>query len=268
MNPEGEVSTQQAANGEAVLDVSGLSKQFDGLVAVDGCSFRVEPGTVTGLIGPNGAGKSTAFNLITGVYKPDQGDVVFQGAAIGGHAPNTIAARGMGRTFQTPRLFLKLTVWENLMVAAQHQPGEHLLATLVGRRRSRDAEHKSSRKAHDILAFLELARLTNDLAGNLSGGQRKLLSLGRVLMMDPTLILLDEPVAGVNETLGAALFDHIAELNRQGITFLIIEHDMDLVMRLCDTLVVMHNGQTLAQGTPSQVQQNQAVLDAYLGGQV
>src|SRR5699024_6797611 len=191
-----------------------------------------------------------------------------RGESMNGCTPNFIAAAGLGRTFQTPRLFLRMTVWENLMVAAQAQPGERLTTALLHRGRARAAEREASAKAHEILSFLKLTRLTNDTADSLSGGQRKLLSLGRVLMMDPRLILLDEPVAGVNETLGAELFDHIGELNRRGITFLIIEHDMDLVMRLCDTLVVMHNGRTLVRGTPQEVQRNQAVLDAYLGGQV
>lgn len=251
-----------------LLQVRDLHKQFGGLVVTDGCSFDVQPGTITGLIGPNGAGKSTLFNLVTGVYKPDRGDIAFRGTRITGHTPNRIASAGMGRTFQTPRLFLTMTVWENLMVAAQQQSGERLTSALLGRRRARLAERGASRKAREILAFLRLEGLTNELAASLSGGQRKLLSLGRVLMMEPQLVLLDEPVAGVNETLAAELFDHIGALHRRGITFLIIEHDMDLVMRLCDTLVVMHNGRTLAQGTPQQVQQNAAVLEAYLGGQV
>lgn len=261
-------ASKRPANARSTLEVRGLSKQFDGLVAVDGCDFNVKPGSITGLIGPNGAGKSTAFNLITGVYKPDQGDVLFQGVNMAGHGPNAIAARGMGRTFQTPRLFAGMTTWENLMVAAQEQPGERLMATLIKRGHARRSEYKASRKAMEILAFLKLDRLLDTPAASLSGGQRKLLSLGRVLMMDPSLILLDEPVAGVNETLARELFDHIGELNRRGITFLLIEHDMDLVMRLCHTLVVMHNGRALAQGTPAQVQRNQTVLDAYLGGQV
>lgn len=260
--------TARTPTAVPLLAVQELHKQFDGLVVTDGCSFDVQQGSITGLIGPNGAGKSTLFNLVTGVYRPDRGNILLRGDRITGHSPQRIAAAGMGRTFQTPRLFLHMTVWENLMVAAQQQPGERLTTALLHRGRARAAERAASHKAREILSFLKLERLTNAMAASLSGGQRKLLSLGRVLMMDPQLILLDEPVAGVNATLGAELFEHIGELNRRGITFLIIEHDMDLVMRLCQQLVVMHNGRTLAQGTPQQVQQNEAVLEAYLGGQV
>lgn len=262
-------TTPRPVAGDApLLEVRDVARRFGGLAAVDGCSFSVRPGSVTGLIGPNGAGKSTLFNLVSGVLKPDRGRIAFQGSAIGGLAPEQIAAQGMGRTFQTPRLFFGMTVWENLMVAGPQQPGERFAAALVRRRGVRAAERALSDKALEILDFLRLGRLANQAAASLSGGQRKLLSLGRVLMLNPRLVLLDEPVAGVNETLAAELFDHIGELNRRGITFLVIEHDMDLVMRLCETVVVMHNGRTLAQGTPDEVQQNQAVLDAYLGGAV
>src|SRR5699024_501872 len=210
----------------ALLEVCDVHKQFDGLVVTDGCSFAVQPGTITGLIGPNGAGKSTLFNLVTGVYRADRGRIRFRGDVISGSTPNAIAAAGLGRTFQTPRLFAHMTVWENLMVAAPS--ASSLTAALCRRGRMRETQREISARAHEILAFLKLTRLTNDTADSLSGGQRKLLSLGRVLMMDPQLILLDEPVAGVNESLGAELFVHIGTLNRRGITFLIIEHDMDL----------------------------------------
>lgn len=263
-----EPTQERLAETSPLLKVEAVSKHFGGLAAVDGCSFAVQPGSITGLIGPNGAGKSTLFNLVTGVFKPDSGRISFGGVALAGKAPERIVAHGIGRTFQTPRLFFNLTVWENLMVAGQGQPGERLPVTLFGRRKLQTTERALSQGAHEVLEFLGLGHLTNELAANLSGGQRKLLSLGRVLMMEPQLILLDEPVAGVNETLAQELFDHIQELNRRGITFLIIEHNMELVMRLCDVLVVMHNGRTLAQGTPLEVQQNQQVLDAYLGGQL
>lgn len=263
---QAESSSQQSA--AALLSVRDLCKHFDGMVAVDDCSFTVRCASVTGLVGPNGAGKSTMFNLITGVQRPDRGQIDFAGQRISGRTPEHVVDQGIGRTFQTPRLFHALTVWENLMVAGRNQPGERFWATLVGGTRLRGAERASSDKAHEVLAFLRLEHLGNELSANLSGGQRKLLSLGRVLMMEPRLILLDEPAAGVNETLAQELFDHIQSLNNQGITFLVIEHNMELIMRLSDELVVMHHGRTLAQGTPAEIQRNQAVLDAYLGGQV
>jgi ABC-type branched-subunit amino acid transport system ATPase component len=260
--------TKSGAGEQALLEVRNLHKHFGGVKVVNDCSFAIRAGTVTGLVGPNGAGKSTMFNLVTGVLKPDSGRIVFDGDAVQGRSPERVVRHGIGRTFQTPRLFFELTAWENLMVAGRDQPGEHFLANLVRHRVVRQAERALSDKAHDVLAFLRLDRLANEMAGSLSGGQRKLLSLGRVLMMEPRMILLDEPAAGVNETLAQELFDHIQVLNRQGITFLVIEHNMSLIMRLSDELVVMHNGRTLAQGLPADIQRNQDVLDAYLGGHV
>ncbi len=268
MTPMQHTRTTPDTPAAPMLEVDNLHKHFGGFKAVDGCSFAVRPGTVTGLIGPNGAGKSTLFNLITGVLKPDAGRILFNGTSIHGKAPEQVALRGVGRTFQTPRLFFELTVWENLMTAGPDQPGERIHTTVFGRSTLRRTEQGLSDDAWQVLRFLHLERLANEYAANLSGGQRKLLSLGRVLMMKPRVILLDEPAAGVNESLSAELFDHIRALNAQGITFVVIEHHMALVMRLSHDIVVMHNGRTLAQGTPGEVQRNKDVLDAYLGGQI
>src|SRR5690625_1047642 len=189
-----------------LLVVQDIHKTFGAVPAVEGCSFALRSGRVTGLVGPNGAGKSTLFNLITGVQRPDRGRIVFDGRAIAGRSPERIVDHGIGRTFQTPRLFHELTVWENLMVAGRKQPGEHFWATLMCVGHWRGAERALSDKAREVLAFLRLEHLLDEPAASLSGGQRKLLSLGRVLMMRPRLILLDEPAAGVNETLAQDLF--------------------------------------------------------------
>ena len=249
-----------------LLELQDLSKRFGGLAALSDCSFSVQPGSITGLIGPNGAGKSTVFNLITGVLKPDGGRIFFRGENLVGLAPDQIAGRGLGRTFQTPRIFPTLSVWENLMVAGPVTAGEGPLAALLGTGKAR--ERARSDEAHELIAFLGLGSLTDAPASSLSGGQRKLLSLGRVLMMRPQLVLLDEPAAGVNATLARSLFERIATLRARGITFLIIEHNMDLIMANCDRLIVLHNGHPLAEGTPEEVRRNPLVLEAYLGGAV
>ncbi|HEX7022645.1 MAG TPA: ABC transporter ATP-binding protein [Trueperaceae bacterium] len=260
--------TATASPGGTMLEVDGVVKRFGGLRAVDGCSFTVAAGSITGLIGPNGAGKSTLFNLVTGALSPDAGSIRFEGRRISGLPPERIAGRGIGRTFQTPRLFYDMTVWENLALAGTHQPGETLWGALVRPPAARRRERALQQQAAAMLDFLGLGRLAGEPAHNLSGGQRKLLALGRALMMEPRLILLDEPAAGVNQTLTRTLMERIADINRQGVTFLIVEHDMDLIMSLCDRVVVMHHGRVLTAGRPAEVQQNADVVEAYLGGQV
>ena len=249
-----------------LLEVDGVVKRFGGLVAIDGVTFGVEEGSITGLIGPNGAGKSTLFNCITGVYTPDDGEVRLNGDPIHGLSPTAIARRGVGRTFQTPKTFRGMTVRENLAFAAEHQTGERALGALFRPGTVREEEADIQRTVDETLEFLQLDHLADDYGSALSGGQRKLLELGRVLMLDPEIILLDEPVAGVNPSLTEDLLARLRELNDRGRTILLIEHDMDVVMENCDRVVVMHNGQTLAVGPPAIVQEDERVVEAYLGG--
>ena len=249
-----------------LLDVDGLVKRFGGLTAVDEASFAVEGGSITGLIGPNGAGKSTLFDCITGLLQPDAGVVRFDGEEIQGHPPNRIAQRGLGRTFQTPRIFRGMRVRENLAFAARNQTGELPLSALFRAGTVRSEEADVDTRVDDLLSFLELDHLGDEYASGLSGGQRKLLELGRVLMLDPDLVLLDEPMAGVNPSLTDTLLDRLHALNDRGRTVLLIEHDMDLIMDHCDRVVVLHNGRTLASGAPSIVQADERVVEAYLGG--
>ena len=251
-----------------LLRVESLVKDFGGLRAVDRCSLDVEEGTITGLIGPNGAGKTTLFNLITGFYSSDSGKVLFQGNDITGVPPYNLFKQGLCRTFQIPREFKEMTVVENLMFVPKNQGGEKILNPWFKGSLVRKQESEIHEKAIETLEFVNLIHLKDEFAGNLSGGQKKLLELARVMMADPTLILLDEPGAGVNPTLMKKLMEYIEILREErGITFLLIEHDMDLVMSLCDPVIVMSEGKHLMQGTPEEVRSDQRVLDAYLGGQ-
>jgi len=249
-----------------MLELTGITKDFGGLRAVDGVGFTLTRGTITGLIGPNGAGKTTLFNIIAGALKPTSGSIAFEEQRIDGLPPHRIFRRGISRTFQIPKPFGGMTVLENLMVVPLGQSGERFWNTWIGRGTIRAEERRNRDKAREILEFLGLTRLANDAARNLSGGQLKLLELGRALMSDPRLILLDEPGAGVNRTLLGQIVERIAELNRRGITFLIIEHNMDLVMNLCRPIVVMAGGKLLLQGDADTVRRDPRVLDAYLGG--
>lgn len=251
-----------------LLAVEDVAKRFGGVRAVDGCSFGVRAGSITGLIGPNGAGKSTLFNLVSGVLRPDRGSIAFEGKRIDGLTPDAVATRGIGRTFQAARLFYSMTVWENLMLAGTQRRDETIRTALLRPAWARAKERDRNRRARELLEFLDLPHLIDARADALSGGQRKLLALGRILMMDARLILLDEPAAGVNETLTRTLMDRIQDVNARGVTFLIVEHDMDLVMALCERVVVMHQGRVLAAGSPDQVQGDPAVVTAYLGGAV
>lgn len=251
-----------------MLDLTAVTKDFGGLRAVDGVGFSLTRGTITGLIGPNGAGKTTLFNIIAGALKPTSGSIVFEGQRIDGLPPHRIFRSGISRTFQIPKPFGGMSVLENLMVVPLGQSGERFWNSWVGRATIRAEERRNRDKAREILEFLGLARLAGEAARNLSGGQLKLLELGRALMADPRLILLDEPGAGVNRTLLGQIVERIAELNRRGISFLIIEHNMDLVMNLCRPIVVMAGGKLLLQGDPDTVRRDPRVLDAYLGGAV
>jgi branched-chain amino acid transport system ATP-binding protein len=316
-----------------ILEVDGLSKRFGGIVAVDGASFAVEEGSVTGLIGPNGAGKTTTFNLISGHHRPDDGTIRFRGtdtqelmrpgsrehgiwtsasALVGGGAvaglastaggaattavasvaglgigaatylgqerlrsrydsyknarPYQLARSGLVRTFQITRELEGMTVLENMMLAPPGQSGEYMTNTLVRRDEVRSQERDTRDEAMAMLEFLEIEHLADEEAGGLSGGQRKLLELGRVLLTDPELVLLDEPVAGVNPTLTAKLLERLEALREEGYTFFIIEHDMDVIMNISDTIIVMNQGNVLMEGAPDEVQQDDRVIDAYLGG--
>ncbi len=251
-----------------MLIVDNLSKRFGGLRAVDECSFTVRRGTITGLIGPNGAGKTTVFNMLTGFLRPDGGKVVLEGEEITGLPPYRIFRKGIARTFQVPREFREMTVRENLTLVPAGQWGERWWNPFLRPWGVKRQEHELMRRADAVLDFLGLTRLRDQPAGSLSGGQKKLLELGKTMMADPKLVLLDEPGAGVNRTLLKALADSIVRLaHERGITFLLIEHDMDFVMRLCRPVIVMSEGRKLTEGEPEEIQHNEAVLEAYLGGQ-
>lgn len=316
-----------------VLQVENLHKSFGGIQAVDGATFDVEAGTITGLIGPNGAGKTTTFNMVSGFLEPDRGEIRFKGtdvrelmrpspeehriwtsaagitfggaglaaaanageptwmvlgagvAGVGlgagvyfgqeevkravGHRstrPYRMARSGLSRTFQITRELQGMTVFENLLLAPQDQHGERWSNLLFRRSAVAEDERRVRKHAEDVLELLELEHLRDEMAGNLSGGQRKLLELGRVLMAEPELVLLDEPVAGVNPSLTRNLLERIRSLCDEGYTFLIVEHDMEVIMELSDTIIVMDQGSILTEGTPEEVQADERVVDAYLGG--
>jgi len=251
-----------------MLDVKGVVKRFGGLNAVNECSFKVVEGSITGLIGPNGAGKTTLFNVITGHYKPDKGQILFQGQDISGLPPHQIFQKKIYRTFQITREFSQMTVLENLMLMPEQQIGEKIWNTWFRFKSIRHQEKALKEKALDVLEFVDLIALKDEFAGSLSGGQKKLLELARSMMADPKMVLLDEPGAGVNPTLMEKLMTKIRQLcEEEGITFLLIEHDMALVMNLCNPIIVMSEGKKLTEGTPEEVKTGERVLEAYLGGQ-
>lgn len=241
----------------ALLEARHASKSFGGVHALTNCSIRIEKGGMTGLIGPNGSGKTTLFNVITGYETLDEGEILFEGKPIQDATPDKIFALGVGRTFQLTRIFGRLTVLENMHVAAQRQG----FRSLFGRWSS----SKEQRRAIELLEFVGLLRLKDEPAGNLSYGQKKLLEFAYILVAEPQVILLDEPAGGVNPTMINYLADRIRELNREGVTFFIVEHNMEFVMSLCDRVMVMDHGQTITTGTPEEVRNNPAVLEAYLG---
>jgi neutral amino acid transport system ATP-binding protein len=248
-----------------LLSAKGLSKSFGGIRAVNNAYLDVPQGSITGLIGPNGAGKTTLFNLLSNFIRPDKGEVFLDGQPIHQLPPYQIALKGCVRTFQVARVLSRLTVLENMLLASPGQTGENFLKVWFQGAKIRQQEQENRAKALDILDSIGLGEKAQDYAGALSGGQRKLLEIGRVLMTKPKLILLDEPAAGVNPTLIAQISDHIIEWNRQGITFLIIEHNMDVIMSLCHHVWVLAEGTNLADGIPSEIQKNDRVLKAYLG---
>ena len=240
---------------------------FGGVLAVDDLSIRLRPGAITGLIGPNGAGKTTAFNILAGSQLPSAGRVLFEGADITALPPHKRAALGIARTFQLAHEFTRLTVVENLMVAADLHGGENVFNTVLRRGSYREAERAVHGRARELLGFLGLERLALEPAGSLSGGQKKLLELGRALMREPRIVLLDEIGAGINRSLLAQIADMLLRLRAErGITFCLIEHDLDYVSRLCDEVFVMAGGRLLAQGTVAQVRADERVVEAYFGG--
>ena len=252
------------------LEVESLRKTFGGIVAVDDISFDVEEGTLTGLIGPNGAGKSTTFNLITGMLDPDSGTVRFDGEDITGMEPYEVSNQGLARTFQIARELEEMTVLENMMLAPTGQIGESLWRSVLPITRGdvREQETEQLERVWEVLDFFEIDHLADEYARNLSGGQRKLLEMARALLTDPDMLLLDEPFAGVNPSLEKRLLKHIHELREDGYTFLIVEHDMDLIMQNCERVIVMHQGRILEDGTPAEIKESEEVIEAYLGGEV
>ncbi len=257
-----------AETQQPLLEVRDLVKGFGGLRAIDHCSLEVAPGTITGLIGPNGAGKTTLFNIMTGFIAPDSGRVYFRGRDITNLPAHEIFNAKLCRTFQIPREHFSMTVLENLMLVPSGQAGERIWNTWFRPGKVRAEEERLVAQAEDVLKILEITHMRDTPAGQLSGGQKKLLELGRILMAEPTMVLLDEPGAGVNRSLMRRLVNNIEWMRREkNITFLLIEHDMDLVMNLCDPVIVMSEGHQLMQGPPDTVRNDPRVLEAYLGGQ-
>ena len=249
-----------------MIVVDDVVKSFGGFRAVDGASLTIQEGSITGLIGPNGAGKTTLFNVIAGVLKPTSGKVTMAGEDITGLPPHELFHKGLLRTFQIAHEFSSMTVRENLMMVPGDQHGEHLWNAWFGRKRIADEERALQAKADEVIEFLTIEHLKEEKAGNLSGGQKKLLELGRTMMVDAKIVFLDEVGAGVNRTLLNTIGDAIIRLNKErNYTFVVIEHDMDFIGRLCDPVICMAEGKVLAEGTLEEIKANEQVIEAYLG---
>ena len=249
-----------------ILHVENVSKYFGGLAAVNNCSLKIKKGSITGIIGPNGSGKTTLFNLIAGNIKSTKGSVIFNNENITNIPSHQLFSKGLLRTFQIAHEFSNLTVLENLMMVPNNQSGENLVTALVNPKLVEKEEKEIKRKALNVIEFLNLKHLSNELAGNLSGGQKKLLELGRTMMVDAKLVLLDEVGAGVNRTLLKDLGTAILRLNKEkGYTFCMIEHDIEFISRMCDPVIVMSEGSVLFEGTCEEVKKNEKVIDSYLG---
>ena len=252
-------------NTQPLLTVRDVSKRFGGIAAVDGVTFDVAEGSITALIGPNGAGKSTLFNVVTGFERADRGQVLLDGRSVFRHSPHAVARRGMVRTFQLTKALSVMSVLDNMLLGNVRNPGERLALAAV-RPAWRRAERRAREQARELLEVFGLSANAGHYAGTLSGGQRKLLELARALMLEPRLLLLDEPLAGVNRTLGRSLLEHIENLRlERRLTILLVEHDMDVVMRHSDSVVVMAEGRVVAAGTPDEVRSDERVIAAYLG---
>jgi len=249
-----------------MIVVEDIRKYFGGFCAVDGASLEIKKGSITGLIGPNGAGKTTLFNVIAGVLKPSSGHVTMEGSDITGLPPHELFHKGLLRTFQIAHEFASMSVRENLMMVPGKQAGEMLLNTWFRQAAVRREERELSEKADEVMEFLTISHLAEEKAGNLSGGQKKLLELGRTMMVDAKMVFLDEVGAGVNRTLLNTIGDAIVRLNQErGYTFCVIEHDMDFIARLCDPVICMAEGKVLATGTIDEIKNNEQVIEAYLG---
>ena len=250
----------------ALLRVDGVVKRFGGLDAVAGASLEVEAGSITALIGPNGAGKTTLFNVASGFLRPDGGTVLLGGERIDGLAPHAVNRCGLVRTFQTPRALTRMSVLDNMLVAAPRHPGERLWRLVATPRAVRRREREARMRANELLRLVRLDGLALDYAGTLSGGQRKLLELARALMTEPRILLLDEPMAGINPALALELLEHMRGLReREGLTFLLVDHDLEVVMSISDRVFVMSEGRVIAAGAPADVRADPLVVDAYLG---
>ena len=249
---------------DPILVVDGVKRHFGGLVAVDVDHVEIQRGTITALIGPNGAGKTTFFNLLTGFDRPNEGRWTFEGHQLAGVRPHKVAKRGMVRTFQLTKALSRLTVMENMRLGAQDQRGEKLFASILPFL-WRAQEEEITERALRLLESFNLAQKQDDMAGSLSGGQRKLLEMARALMVEPEMVMLDEPMAGVNPALTQSLLDHIRQVRAKGTTVLFVEHDMDMVRDISDWVIVMSQGKVIAEGPPHDVMSNEAVIDAYLG---
>ncbi len=250
-----------------VIELRNLTLRFGSFVAVDDCSIEVRKGSITGLIGPNGAGKSTLFNMVAGNLEPTSGTILLDGEDVTGLAPHQLFRKGVLRTFQIAHEFSRLTVLENLLMVPPEQPGENLFSAWLSPGRVRAREREVRERAEDVIDFLKIGHVAGELAGNLSGGQKKLVELGRTMMVDAKVVLLDEIAAGVNRTLLNDVAANIERLNQErGYTFFVIEHDMDLIGRLCDPVIVMAAGSVMMKGSLAEIQRNEAVVEAYFGG--
>jgi neutral amino acid transport system ATP-binding protein len=256
-----------AENGRPILQLDGVVRRFGGIRAVDGATLDVQERSVTALIGPNGAGKTTLFNVITGFYRGERGSIRFEDREIMRRPPYVIARLGMVRTFQITKALARMPVIDNMLLAAPDQPGERLVNLIVRPGAARRREREVRERAEELLGIFQLGRLRDEYAGVLSGGQRKLLEFARALMAEPRMLLLDEPMAGINPTLGARLLEHMQRLrSERGMTFLFVEHDMEVVMGHSDRVIVMAEGKVIASGPPEEVRRDRRVIDAYLGG--
>ena len=248
-----------------LLKIKNVYKRFDGVIALDGCSFDVKEGEILGLIGPNGSGKTTMFNLISGIYDPDNGQIELKGEDVIDLDCYEISQLGISRTFQLIRLFPRLTVMDNMLIAQKYVHGEKFWPQLLKKKHVKEEEKAKIERAMQLLRLVNLHEKVNDLAENLSYGQQKLLEIVRAVVSDPQILLLDEPIAGVNPTMTKQILDLIKNLNKKGMTIVIIEHNMNVMMKFCDRIVVLDNGKEIASGRPGQIKKNKKVIEAYLG---